>query len=271
MNIAASTCTGPIFVIGSPRSGTSVLAWALAQHSQFWTSAESDILYHLYGHGQADRAFRLAVERPDGSWIQKQNVGRAEFMSHVGLGINALFTSRSQPKRWVDQSPTYTLMVETLGDMFPDAFFLHILRDGRQVVNSMIKSGFGTKWSSDFREACRTWAHFVRLAMGFCESHPTRCLTVVNEELVEDPPKTFRRIFDLVGAPYEGGPAEFVRTNRINSSYAERPASVPGSPTAHEDRWKAWTPEQCRTFLDEAGPTLTRYRLATVEELSLLH
>lgn len=32
---------GGIFVLGCPRSGTSVLAWALAQHEHFWTSAES--------------------------------------------------------------------------------------------------------------------------------------------------------------------------------------------------------------------------------------
>jgi hypothetical protein len=270
MSGRALTCNGPVFIIGSPRSGTSVLAWALAQHSQFWTSAESDILYHLYGHGQADRAYRLAVERPDGSWIQKQGVGRAEFMSYVGLGINALFTSRSEGKRWVDQSPTYTLMVDVLADMFPDAFFLHILRDGRRVVSSMVHSGFGTKWSNDFREACKTWAHFVRLAMEFCHNHPGRCLTVRNEEMVENPPETFQRVFNGLGAPYESGPAEFVRSNRINSSYGKDPPPLAGGPTAHGEPWKTWNSEQNRIFLDEAGPTLTRYGLAAASEANLV-
>src|SRR6516164_683846 len=221
MNIHLQTCVGPIFVIGCPRSGTSVLAWSLAQHSRLWTSAESDILHHLFGRGYADRAFRLANERPDGSWIRVQGVDRAEFLGYLGLGINALFTSRRQGKRWIDQSPTYTLMVDVLGDMFPDAFFLHILRDGRRVVNSMVNSGFGEQWSNDFREACKTWRHFVELAMCFCAEHPARSLTVMNEKLVEDPPARFREIFDLIGVPYEEAPAEFIRTNRINSSYGK--------------------------------------------------
>ncbi len=257
-----------MFIIGSPRSGTSVLAWALAQHSRFWTSAESDFLYHLYGHGQADRAFRLVVERADGSWIQKQKVGRAEFMSYLGLGINALFTSRAEGRRWVDQSPTYTLMVDTLADMFPEAFFLHILRDGRRVVSSMIKSGFETHWSNDFREACRTWAHFVRLAMTFCESHRDRSLTVVNEEMSQDPAGTFQRVFKLLGEPCEPGPANFVRSNRINSSYQAGPPAMPGNVVTAAEPWKDWNREQERIFQDEAGSTLMRYGLAAASEVS---
>jgi Sulfotransferase family len=268
MRVDLLVCDAPVFVIGSPRSGTSVLAWALAQHSRFWTSAESDFLYHLYGHGQADRAFRLAVERADGSWIQKQKVERAEFMTYLGLGINALFTSRAEGKRWVDQSPTYTLMVDTLAEMFPEAFFLHILRDGRRVVSSMLKSGFGTHWSNDFREACRTWAHFVRLAMTFCETHRQRSLTVVNEEMGNDPARTFQHIFNLLGAPYEPGSADFVRSNRINSSYSVGPPATPGTVVIAAEPWKEWNREQETIFNDEAGSTLTRYGLIGASEAS---
>jgi sulfotransferase family protein len=39
-----ATCENPIFIIGSPRSGTSILAWSLAEHSQLEVFAESNFL-----------------------------------------------------------------------------------------------------------------------------------------------------------------------------------------------------------------------------------
>src|ERR1051325_8455218 len=92
------TCDNPIFIIGSPRSGTSILAWSLAQHSQLWTSDESDILYYLFGDDSVEIAFRTSIERRDGSWLKRQEVEQAEFSSYLGLGLNALFTSRSKGK-----------------------------------------------------------------------------------------------------------------------------------------------------------------------------
>ena len=60
-----------------------------------------------------------------------------------------MVTKKSRGKRWVDQSPSYTLIASELARLFPDAQFLHIVRDGRRVVNSMIRSGFEEPWASD--------------------------------------------------------------------------------------------------------------------------
>src|SRR5690348_2756204 len=88
-------CRNPIFIIGSPRSGTSILAWSLAQHTELWTSAESDVLFYLFGRGHLAEAFQIASTRPGGAWLSREKVKKSEFYAFVGLGINALFTSRS--------------------------------------------------------------------------------------------------------------------------------------------------------------------------------
>ena len=49
-----------------------------------------------------------------------------------------LLTRTSNGRRWIDQTPANTLVVDRLAEMFPGARFLHILRDGRRVVHSMI-------------------------------------------------------------------------------------------------------------------------------------
>ena len=134
------TCPNPVFVIGSPRSGTSVLPWALAHHPAFWTSEETEFIHGLFGEGEANEVYESLRQKP-ATFIYQYGVDHREFYSSLGLGINALISSRSEGRRWVDQSPGYTTMVWLLADMFPGASFIHMVRDGRAVVNSMLNFG----------------------------------------------------------------------------------------------------------------------------------
>jgi hypothetical protein len=272
-------CPNPVFIIGAPRSGTTALALSLAQHSQLWTSAESDVLYHLFEKGHAESAFQKAITTPGQQWLRKHEVGKQEFLAFLGLGLNALFTSRSGGRRWIDQTPLYTLITDQLVDLFPGACFIHILRDGRRVVNSMIHflqsdgvkvPGIGAKvigsWSTNFREACKTWRHYTRQAMALCSARPDRCRTVVNEQLLADPRGGFRSLCSFLGLPYEDGPACFFATNRVNSSF-HNDSTTSAAPRANINPWTEWTMDQKRIFLEEAGSTLLEYGLATAEEL----
>jgi hypothetical protein len=269
----AQICPNPIFIIGAPRSGTSILAWSLAQHSRLWTSGETYVLSYLFEEDWINRTFQRARQMP-ASLFATQGVEQDEFLRFLGVGLNALFSSKSQGKRWIDQTPAYTLLVDTLVGMFPGAFFLHILRDGRRTVHSMtnfhkklskeqrtaiFKSGNPVGWP-DFRQACQTWREFVEIAMDFCSRHPTRCLTVVNEEMVADPHKSFREILEFLDAPYEDAPADYFRSNRINSSF--RPDSNdPNWARQLSEPWKQWTPDQAAIFGLEAGETMIKYGL----------
>jgi GT2 family glycosyltransferase len=272
-------CPNPVFIIGSPRSGTSILAHSLAQHPDFWTEAESDILFYLLGQGHLEKAFQTSRSRPDGAWLGRQGVDQREFLSYLGLGLNALFTSRSGGRRWVDQTPLYTLVVDLLADLFPGAYFLHILRDGRRVVHSMVnfsgafrneetenrmeEAGRLPAWTRDFHDACRTWSRFVNIAMEFADRLPERVLTVRNEHLAADPEGGFRQILSFLGASYEPAPAHFFATHRINSSFRDKGAD--GSP---RDPWRDWTSEQQTIFEAQAGPTMETHGLIGESRLS---
>ncbi len=222
-------CGNPVFVIGAPRSGTSVLAWSLHQHPGFWTSDETEFLHRLFGGGRLKGTYSAATSRPR-TWLRAHGVDREEFYKYVGLGVNALFTSRSKGKRWVDQTPAYTLMVDELAEMFPGASFVHILRDGRSVVRSMIhfhksvgkslhEANNLPPWANSFELAVETWCRYVTAARAFCERQPGRGLTVKNEELVANPDAEFERILEFLQAAAATGPANFFRTSRINSSF----------------------------------------------------
>jgi len=276
-------CPDPILIIGSPRSGTSILAWALARHSRLWTSAESEILFHLFGKGHLDKAFQISSSSLVRAWLRDEEVEKAEFSSFVGLGLNALFSSRSEGKRWIDQTPLYTVIADLLAEMFPTARFLHILRDGRRVVHSMIHFGGATGksledklvqsgrfplWATDFRDACRTWNRFVDIAMTFGAKNPTRCLTVNHEDLVAEPDHFFQRIFEFIDVPPEDGPAKYCRNTRINSSFPNANAGQFAAESVGKI-WDSWSIEQRMIFIGEAGLALCNHGFAESADLPL--
>ena len=198
-------------------------------------------------------------------------MGLEAFFAHLGLGLNVLLTGTSNGRCWIDQTPANTLVVDRLAEMFPGARFLHILRDGRRVVHSMINfhsamgdpkavqrmrdAGRLPPWTTDFGDACRTWTRFVRIAADFGRRNPDRTHTLTNEGLITDPEDTMRGVLDFLGVPQEPGPARFLRENRINSSFAASGRSAQAPPALSEP-WRDWLPEQREAFLENAGETM---------------
>jgi hypothetical protein len=270
-SVEIDICDSPVFVIGSPRSGTTALAFALGQHPDLATSSESQILVDLFFRNQGlDKNYSREGE----SWLRKQGVAPEEFLADVGLGFNRLFTRVAGGKRWVDHTPRQTLMLRWLPAMFPGARFLHILRDGRRVVHSM--ANFGALhaqqelpwWAVDFRKACKTWARFTTAALEFEAANPQRCLMVRNEDLVADPEAGFRRVLGFIDAAQHPAPAEYFAGHRLNSSFAATDEGSGAAARTLTDPWAGWDDERRGIFTRVAGPTLLALGMARPEDLA---
>lgn len=276
-----SATSGPVFVIGAPRSATTAVAHALARHPDFWTSDETFFLSALYGRGRADAEYRRWASRPSSSWLRTEGVSREEFFAALGRGIDELFLSRSGGRRWIDHTPENTLLADDLAAMFPAARLVHVVRDGRRVVHSMIHlestleaderstmndRAFLPAWSHDFREACCTWAAYVRAGEAVCRRLPDRAITIVHADLERDPATTMAAVLDFLDAPRDAGPAAFLAETRINSSFVSA-GGVPGIAAA--DPWAAWPPERRRIFAAVAGDELCRLGFATRADIEL--
>jgi hypothetical protein len=280
-------CRNPVFVVGAPRSGTTALAQALGQHSQFWTGGESTILFDLYPPRRVDKIFDWGKSAPL-SVLRHEHVERDEFLRCLGQGINALLTQRSDGKRWIDQTPLYTLGLDRLAIMFPGAHFVNIVRDGRRVVNSLIHFVDHTRkeidpdavwqgpefqkryqWLGELRTMCQLWRAYVLAGSDFARRNPERCLTVVNEQLSADPEDGFASVLEFLDVPYEAPPAEYFRSHRVNSSYTPAWDQSAGE-YAPADPWSEWDMADRRIFLEEAGQLLQIYDFLTAEELDQL-
>lgn len=274
---AVAYCPDPVFVIGAPRSGTTALGKAIGRHSRFYAGDETLFLVDLFGGGRAEAVHERWAERPSSSWLRRERVSLDAFLTALGLGINALLTAGSDGLRWVDHTPAHALMADTLAGLFPGAAFLHIVRDGREVVNSMInvprtlpgdraeqmrQAEFLPEWTKDFRTACETWRSHVRAAADFGGAHPARCLIVHHRQLEENPAAAMADVLQFLGAPFEERPVTFLRRGRrANSSFAP-PGGCRAGEYRRPDPRLTWTDEQRATFAEVAGPEMEALGLA---------
>lgn len=255
----------PIFIIGSPRSGTTVVAWALSQHPQLWTGGEFHLFHRLFGDDRLEGFLDKELTFP--GTLKRGNVTRAEFLERLGSGFDALFLRLSGGRRWIDQTPINTFIADTIADMFPTARFIHLLRRGQEAVNSMIHFadahaqesrddlvalGYFPKWATDFEFACREWARSVEAAANFVRTHPERSLTVGYDQLAAHRDDFFATILEFLQCAQDSRPANFARDYRLNSSFGGGAAMR--APTTSSD----WSVAQTRTFQEIAGPTQAR-------------
>ncbi len=216
----------PIFVLGAPRSGTSMIQWALRQHPDLWGGPESDFFIPLFEGTR--QAHSHGTERGRLHWLSRLEVDEHELVSYVAAGVNALYTQRSGGKRWVEQTPQYTLHLDLMADAFPGAQFVYMLRSGREVVRSL--RHFTNPVAHG--EACRIWAAFAQAGLDFAEGPRGDRMKVVRyADAVERTPATLSDLLTALGLPSDDACSRFITEgDRINSSFdgdkVERPWSA---------------------------------------------
>jgi hypothetical protein len=223
----------PIFVVGSPRSGTSILTWCLGQHPNIFPVPESNWMGQFAVSIAA--SYQVGVARGDRTILSAMDISREEFFSNFGRSINDLIlrhrgnlerkrkTTRppSEPKlRWVDGTPEYSLHICALRKLFPSALFVHVLRDVRDVVRSMLNfhrvAGFPLVRNEE--QAYKYWLRTVKACAQAEQAYGRRVVhRVFYTALVENPESVMRSLLEFVGEAYCARCLEPL-SKRINSS-----------------------------------------------------
>jgi hypothetical protein len=207
----------PIFVIGSPRSGTTLLRLILDAHPRISCGEETHFLRHLQ-----------AVVGTDWDLVATYGFDRDWWLERIAsfyLGFQEEVLARSGKARWAEKDPTYTLLLDFIDSLFPDAVYVHLLRDGHDVVAS-----FRDRWGyrSAGRAAKSEWARHVRAARSFERKlPPERFLELRYEALVTDPQAQGQRLFSFLGEEWDPAvldfdPAEHRATDRYRRFTASR-------------------------------------------------
>lgn len=237
----------PIFVLGAPRSGTSMMQWALRQHSDLWGGQESDFMIPLVEKLREIHEF--GSRRENLHWLSGQGVSSDEFLQYMGIGVNALYTNRAGGLRWVEQTPQYTLHMGEILKLLPGSVFVMMLRDGRDVVESL--KNFVNP--VEHEEASRIWKRFAAEGLDFAEGpHGDRVHVVRYQDAIERTEETMARLFDFLDLPESEHAVSWI-TDRspINSSFSDQDRFAVG-------RWAGWSSGERRQFANVAGNVLIR-------------
>ena len=204
----------PIFIVGAPRSGTTLLRNMLNRHPAIAICLETQFLNLIYRRrrafgdlsdfGNRRRLVReyLATERIKAHGVDLQVL--EDTLLREGVSYQALFRSFLRfyaqahgKRRCGEKTPEHALFTGTLRQWFPAATILHILRDPRDVVASLL--AMPRKPKSVLTNAS-TW---VRCNLGAQQAreHPGYLL-IRYEELVAQPEEQLQRVCAFIGEEY---------------------------------------------------------------------
>ena len=223
----------PVFVVGSPRSGTSILTWCLGQHPNMFPVPESNWMGDFaisvaIGH-------QLGAARGDRSILSAMDISQDELFAILGRSINDLIlrhrkdlerkrqvtSEESERKgRWVDGTPEYSFHICGLRKLFPKALFIHLVRDVRSVVRSMLNFHLvaGHDLVNNEQEAYNYWFRTVSSCLLAERAYgPRVVLRLRYSDLLNAPEIAMRSVLEFIGERYTTAclnPLE----KRINSS-----------------------------------------------------
>jgi len=229
----------PIFIVGSPRSGTSVLGWCLGQHPNIFPVPESGWMGEFAQNIAA--AHRTGAQRGERSILSAMEIHAEELFATFGQSINGLVLrhredlerkrasggklerrrSKNEPKaRWVDATPEYSFHLCGLRKLFPEAVFIHLVRDVDSVVRSMLnfhRVG-GSRLVASEQDAYEYWLRAVNACLMAEQAYgPDVVYRLHYSALVNEPELAIRALLDFVGEPYSNKCLDPL-AERINSS-----------------------------------------------------
>ena len=200
------------FVVGAARSGTTLLRMMLDAHSELAMPFETQLLPELLdardeGADPAALAEMLVTHRRWPDFGLDADAMREDFTSldpfDLAEAMRAFYRAyaESQGKpRWGDKSPGYALHLKRIGELLPEAHFVHLIRDGRDVRLSQLKRGSN---HPNAKKHARRWRKRVRTAQKEGAELPGRYMELRYEDLITDPEPQLRRICEFVGLDFD--------------------------------------------------------------------
>ncbi|MEO1239233.1 MAG: sulfotransferase [Pseudomonadota bacterium] len=229
----------PIFIVGMPRSGTTLLEQIIGAHPN--------------AHGAGELRFFAQHVRPvfrdqgaaardtfDPDRLHKLRDDYIQVLSDLSHGARHV----------VDKMPINFSFVGVMAAAFPDAPILHIKRDPRATCWSIFRQNFGAtgnRYAFDLKETVAMYALYDDL-MGFWHDRlPGRILDVSYEALTASPEAEARRVLDHCGLDWDPGVLDFHKQKRVvrtASSSQVREAIYTGS----SDDWRNYAPHVAEAF-----------------------
>jgi hypothetical protein len=204
----------PFFIVGNPRSGTTLLRFILSSHPRIYIPGETGFIPFLPRIGgklslaQVQRVLDR-IGRLNANWYglveDLPSFYNSLLEPTLCQVLDALYRRKiaeydDQAVRWGDKTPTYVRYISELGDIFTSARFVHLIRDGRDATLSAQKKWGTQRWYMDNYYLLKNWVRNIEEGQrAGCALGPDRYLEVRYEYLVQQPRAALERICAFLG------------------------------------------------------------------------
>ncbi len=197
-----------IFLIGPPRSGSTLLARMIGAHSQIYTRGEPHLitpLAHLGYYAKVDKAPYDAILSAESirEFVADLPGGERDYIDACRAYTDTLYlrmlSKYPQKRYFLDKTPAYALVLDFLARIYPDANYVVLTRHPLAVFSSYAESFF----ASDYQAAHAynpILERYVPAIAEFLRERKVALHHVVYEQLVADPDAGLRAIFEFLGA-----------------------------------------------------------------------
>jgi hypothetical protein len=195
----------PVFIVGMPRSGTSLAEQIAASHSQVFGGGERKDILRI-----ADAVLAHNRDRPIDEW--DMDLARKLADQHIAH----LQRLAGPASRATDKLPDNVLHLGISAVLFPGARIIFCRREPRDNSLSCFfqRFGEGNAFAYDLADCARRYLQVERLAQHWRRVLPLAMLTIDYEALVGDPEGESRRLIEFLGLDWEPACLEFHRAER---------------------------------------------------------
>ena len=221
-----------IFLIGLPRSGTTLLQSLLVQNSSIYSRSECWLLLNpvlslrgegivapTYGAANAARALREFLVNCGG--------GEATYLAGIAKMAGALYGAAletSGRQLFLDKSPLYYLIIREIKAIFPRAKFVVLLRNPLSILGSMAATWFGGRCDRillDSRYRCSLFAGPAALIDGI-DALGSACFVLRYEDLVADPEAPMRAVAAYLGVEFSETMLSYDPEGLVGATFGDR-------------------------------------------------
>ncbi|MCH9697946.1 MAG: sulfotransferase [Gammaproteobacteria bacterium] len=256
----------PIILFGSPRSGTTYLLEIINQHPNISITYEARVFRWLYAS-----QVRLLN---DEAMIYKNKKDFVESANKHGKLTIQEFYQQISPEHfyWGDKNPFYgenSDFLENIERFFPGSYYVHIIRDPRDVITSLMRKQMGGKPWSTFDKAIKIWLQHATNGSRFGEQNPdANYFEIRYEDIVGDDVQAARQIFDFLDIEISDSVIDFCQKQLESRTILSGPTRDLGANGAQSSDWSSFLSlEQQLECLERTGAWLTRLGYLSMDEL----
>jgi Sulfotransferase family len=250
------------FVVGVGRSGTTLLRLMLDAHPELAIGPETQFVADLIHLEDPVGAILGSRTWSDFGLDPDEFARRAADRDLAGVlrAFYSLYAESQGKRRWGEKTPAYVRNMDSIAAVLPEARFVHLIRDGRDVALSRRKRGMGA--DKPMAKTATLWRRRIEDARRQALGLEDRYLELRYEDLVADPEPPLRRICEFIELDFDpamlrheqGAEGRLAELGTLEASGGRQARDAKERATAHARAKQAATTARSGAWRSEMSP-----------------